>query len=112
MADFTWLPSFSYEPEDSFTTLVTKFENETVQRRPKVSTAALIWNLVFKNQTTVTKDEIKAFFRSKGGMATSFTWDEPDSLTEYTVYFGQDKVKWSNKSPGIWDFAFSFIQEI
>lgn len=73
MADFPYLPDFSYEIESNYNVLRTKFENQSEQRRLKSSKKLRKLRLVFENRSTAEKVAVIAFFDDKFGSLTSFT---------------------------------------
>lgn len=112
MSEFYWIPDFTYEPEDTFITEISKFENGAKQRRSIVDSSEEKWKLTFINKTPTIKEEIRTFFKSKKGRAISFTWTPPTvGASEITVNFDTDSVKWPMKKNGRHDFSFGFIQD-
>ena len=110
MSDFTIAPDYIFEEQSRFQTLISQFENGAEQRRAKWSSGQKIWSLNFKNKTQDEFETVIAFFESKQGAYGSFTWTNPNDDTEYTVRFQEDSVTFQNKSFGVFDFGFKFIE--
>jgi len=110
MADFTYTPDFVLEEEIGYNTRVSQFENGFEQRRGIRASSIRKFNLEFKNRTKAEMLEVKNFFISKLGKLTSFTWNNPNDSTDYTVRFQDDSFKLANTAFEIYDFSCSFVQ--
>ena len=110
MADFTIQPDFVLEEEVAFNTLISQFENGVEQRRATRANSIRKFNLVFKTRTKAEMQAVRDFFIGKKGMLTSFTWNNPNDSTDYTVRFVDDTFKHQNVAYGIYDFNLSLIQ--
>ena len=108
MADFAWIPTYTFKHKTTFKTDVTKFSSGVTQRRSLWPTPDYEFRLMFKNIDNDVKNEIQAFFESKLGRATSFTFSYPDADdvlygTEFTVYFKEDSLEVSINEKGFYD---------
>jgi len=112
MADFTTIPDFTFDETPQFLTLISEFENGTEQRRNKRANPVRKWHLVFRNRTKAEFETVRDFFISKKGSYSSFTWENPNNETEYTVRFGADSLTLSTPNPLIYNFEFDLIQDI
>ena len=110
MADFATTPDFVFEETPKFMTLVSKFENGYEQRRNKWGSGIREFNLVFKNRTATEYETVRDFFIAKLGAYTSFTFENPNDTTEYTVRFKEDSLVLSRHSGEIYDFECTLIE--
>jgi phage-related protein len=111
-ADFTYLPDSVLDEEPEFNTLITKFENGAEQRRSKRSLPIRKWKLIFRNRTQSEFEDIRDFFIDQQGAYASFTWENPNDSTEYTVRFEKDSIKFQRKTFNAYDFELGFIEVI
>lgn len=103
MSDFTWVPDYTVASDTEFKTQTSEFESGAKQYRQVWSSAKRTWKLTFRNRTTAVMQAIQAFFESKLGQATSFTWTCPLDSVEYTVRFAKDKFSYDYVSYGLCD---------
>jgi len=92
MSDFAWVPDFTLTESSEFRTLESPAENGVKQYRSVWPTGVQAWKLVFKKKTLTVTQAILAFFNSKKGKATAFTWTNSLDLVEYTVRFKSDRL--------------------
>ena len=92
MSDFTWVPDYTVVTSKEFKTLESEAENGVKQYRSMWPTGKYTWRLTFKARTLAVAQAILAFFDSKLGKATAFTWTCPLDSVEYTVRFATDKL--------------------
>jgi phage-related protein len=111
MADFTWTPDAAYKKEVDIPCLVSQFENGVEQRRV-LRGKRYAWELTFTNRSQAEADAILAFFESKDGMATSFTFRPPDEAVDYTVRFLDPKLARMPKSFNVYDVTLTLIQDL
>jgi len=112
MSDFAWVPDYTVVTNSEWKTLVSEMENGVKQYRQKRPTQIQTWKLTFKNRTTAVAQAVLAFFNTKYGRATSFSWTSPLDSVEYTVRFNQDSFSYDYVSYGICDFSVDFEQDI
>jgi phage-related protein len=110
MAEFNWMPDFVIEETVRFNTLISEFENGIEQRRAKVSGYPRKWRLFFKNRNKTETDDVKAFFVSKKGALTSFTWNNPNDSIDYWVRFLNDDFNFLLKAYQVYDFEIRLIE--
>lgn len=103
MSDFTWVADYTIAHDVEFKTQVSEFENGVKQYRNIWSSPKRTWSLTFKNRTLAEMQAILAFFETKKGQYTSFTWTCPLDNTEYTVRFAKDKMSYDYVSYGLAD---------
>ena len=110
MSDYTYTPDFVLEEEIEYKTLTTEFESGVEQRRKKWSSSRRSWRLQYKNRTKTEMENVKNFFVNKSGAYSSFTWENPNDSTEYTVRFVDDSFKFTLKAYQIYDFEVRLIE--
>ena len=110
MADYTFTPDFVLEEEIEYKTLITEFESGVEQRRKKWGSPRRSWRLQYKNRTKAEMEDVKNFFISKSGAYGSFTWENPNDSTEYTVRFVEDSFRFTLKAYQIYDFEVRLIE--
>ena len=110
MADFTTIPDFVFEELPRFKTLISTFENGYEQRRNKWSSDIREFHLVFKNRTDTEFETVRDFIIAKLGSYTSFTFENPNDTTEYTVRFKEDSLTFVRHSGEIYDFEFDLVE--
>jgi len=108
VSDFIWNPDNIITAVEEFKTLVSTFENGVEQRRKKRTRQDKSWRLTFKNRTQAEKNQILAFFQSKYGQYSSFTWTNPEDSTEYTVRFNSDKLSVTRNAYNIYSIEIEF----
>lgn len=111
MSDFTWVPDYTVVMGSEFKTLESEAENGVKQFRSIWPTGKHSWRLSFKNRTLSVAQAILAFFDTKLGKATSFTWTCPLDSTEYTVRFLQDKLSFNYVNYQQCDFDIDFEED-
>ena len=104
MSEFTWIPDYTVASDTEFKTQESEFENGVKQYRQIWSSARRTWKLTFQKRTLTETQAIQAFFESKLGKATSFTWTCPLDSVEYTVRFAKDKFSFDYVSYQLCDF--------
>lgn len=110
MSDFTYIPDFPVAEEITYDVLVSKFENGTEQRRAQHASGQRKFTLNFNFRTQTEINNIVAFFSSKLGPLTSFTWTNPNNSVEYTVRFLEGSLRSERIAPGIYNASCQFIQ--
>jgi phage-related protein len=55
-------------------------------------------------------EEVRDFFISKKGAFTSFTWENPNDSTEYTVRFLDDAFKQKRVAFNVFSFNFEILE--
>ena len=109
-SDLVLMPDYVYDEEIKYKTLVTEFENGYEQRRTKWNAPLRKFTLSYINRTSTELGTLKTLFTTKLGMATSFTWTNPNDSVEYTVRFQEDSFKFSNKAYGVYDIDIVLTQ--
>ncbi len=110
MSDYTFTPDFVLEEEIEYKTLTTEFESGVEQRRKKWSSSRRSWRLQYRNRTKTEMENVKNFFINKSGSYSSFTWENPNDSTEYTVRFIDDDFNFILKAYQIYDFEVRLIE--
>ena len=111
MSDFTWVPDYTVVTSKEFKTLESEAENGVKQYRSIWPTGKYTWRLTFKARTLAVAQAILAFFETKLGKATSFTWTCPLDSTEYTVRFSNDRLEFSYINYDQCDFEINFEED-
>lgn len=109
-SDLTLNSDYTLETTPSYKTLVSTFENGVEQRRAKRASVIREWRLEYRNRSSADLGTIRTLFNSKYGALTSFTWDNPEDSTTYTVRFKEDSFTYAYKSYGIYDFSFTLVE--
>ncbi len=109
-SDLTLKPDFVYEENIRFKTLVSEFENGYEQRRSKWAAPLRVFHLTYRNRSSSDLGTLKTLFTTKMGMATPFTWTNPNDSVEYSVRFQEDSFNFQNKAYGIYDVEFTLVQ--
>ena len=112
MSDFAWVPDYTVISNSEWKTLESEMENGVKQYRAKRPSDTQSWRLTFKNRTTAVAQAVLAFFNTKLGKATAFTWTCPLDSTEYTVRFKSDRFTYDYVSYGYCDFEVEFEEDI
>ncbi len=94
MSEFTWTPDYTIASDTEFKTQESEFENGVKQYRSIWSSARRWWKLGFLKRTLTEMQAIQAFFETKLGKATSFTFTSSLNGVEYTVRFAKDKFSY------------------
>lgn len=110
MADFPLTPDFVYTEEVQWNTLISKFENGYEQRRAKWSSPIRKFKLQFNNRTKDDYDTLIAFFNTKKGAYSSFTFENPNDSTEYNVRFEADSIEFQEKAYLVYDFSCVLVE--
>ena len=112
MSDFTYIPDFVITPRSKWDTLESEMESGVKQYRQKRSTKTGSWILSFIKRTLTETQAVEAFFNSKFGKATAFTWTCPLDNTEYTVRFTSDDFSYEANDFNNNDFEVGFEEDI
>jgi len=110
MADFTYSVDRVVTEEVIFNTLISEFENGYEQRRAKWSSPLRRFKLIARNRTQTEMENIRDFFLNKKGAYSSFTWENPNDSTEYTVRFEKDSLEIKRVAYQIYDISFNFME--
>ncbi len=110
MADFTNIPDFVVSETKGYKTLVSTFENGAEQRRRKWHSPVHSFKLQFRNRTRDEMESIKAFFVSKEGMFSVFSWENPIDAQEYVVRFKEDSLLVELIAYNIYDIRVEFVE--
>jgi phage-related protein len=111
METFTTQPDFVYEEEIEYSTQVSDFENGYEQRRATWSAPLRLFRLFFRARTAAEFATVKAFVIARQGRFDSFTWNNPNDSTNYTVRFLEDKINFRQVSYDVYDFELK-LQEV
>ena len=96
-------PDFPVVESVKHNTLVSTFENGVEQRRSKWSLPIREFDLTFKTRSQTEYNLMVAFVKAKLGALTSFTFDNPNDSTTYTVRFKEDSFRASLRAYQIYD---------
>lgn len=110
MADFTHTPNSRVKETIEYDTLVSESENGVEQRRTKRSSARRTFECFATNQTPTELSTVTTMFNSKKGRYGSFTWNNPNDSTDYTVRFKEDSLRISREGYQIYDFEYTLIE--
>jgi uncharacterized protein (TIGR02217 family) len=110
MADFTYVADKTVEEEIQFDTLISEAENGFEQRRSRRDNAIRKFKLFYTNRTSSEMTEVAEFFEGKKGSLTSFTWENPNDSTTYTVRFADDSFKFKRVAFNIFSFEVSLLE--
>lgn len=110
MADFTIQPNSAIDEEPMFATYVEQYESGVEQRRARHSDSLRKWHLIYTNRTQAQFESMRDFFLGKKGKLTSFTWENPNDSTEYTVRFDTDNIIFKRAKYNLWNWEFDLLE--
>ena len=91
--DLPVIPDFPVTETIRQNTLVSQFENGYEQRRSKWSAPLREFDLTWRTRDQADYDALTAFFNTKLGAFSTFTFDNPNDGITYTVRFKEDTFR-------------------
>jgi hypothetical protein len=111
MAAFTETPTYTYEEEIAYRTVLHVMEDGKSVSNSK-GTARRVFTLEFSQIDQTTRDAIITFFSARVGPEEAFDWENPNDGVTYSVRFVPSSLESNENDYQIYTMRFQFIEVI